>query len=87
MKRWILALLIVALVVACAALPAIAAGNRGGNFVDADNDGVCDNREERPCGNRGDGFVDADNDGVCDNRENRGHGKGHAHGKGSGGRK
>ncbi len=35
------------------------------DFVDADNDGICDN-----AGNRG--FVDADNDGICDNAANRG---------------
>ena len=33
-------------------------------FVDADGDGVCDNRGDGACA----GFVDADGDGVCDNR-------------------
>jgi len=40
-------------------------------YVDADNDGVCDNRGiggPRPiCGGCGRYFVDADGDGVCDN--------------------
>ncbi|MBQ7133328.1 MAG: hypothetical protein IJO20_02430 [Ruminococcus sp.] len=39
------------------------------NYVDADNDGVCDNYSEN-CNNTGaDGknYADADSDGVCDN--------------------
>lgn len=35
-------------------------------FVDADNNGACDNRADCPTGK--DCFVDADNDGTCDNR-------------------
>lgn len=46
-----------------------------GNFVDADNDGVCDNWQSRPEGGRKQNFVDANNDGVCDNASTRG-GKG-----------
>lgn len=42
------------------------------NFVDEDNDGICDNRtEDCPNGgqNRGNAnFVDEDGDGICDNR-------------------
>ena len=43
-----------------------------GNFIDADNDGICDNREERrDCWQNGScqagNFTDADNDGICDN--------------------
>lgn len=56
----------------------------GGNFVDADNNGVCDNYENGKAGQgRGPGkgaglrngkgrqanFVDADNNGICDRRE------------------
>lgn len=56
----------------------------GGNFVDADNNGVCDNIENGTAGQgRGPGkgaglrngkgrqanFVDADNNGICDRRE------------------
>lgn len=37
-------------------------------FVDADGDGICDNRADGRCGGRGAGFVDADGDGICDNR-------------------
>jgi hypothetical protein len=40
----------------------------GSQYVDADNDGVCDNIGERP------EFVDEDGDGVCDNRGIRGFG-------------
>lgn len=56
-------------------------------YVDADNDGVCDNKSEN-CEDTGNGagYVDADNDGVCDNKgENRsGEGKGMGCGKGFG---
>ena len=38
----------------------------GVNFVDADGDGVCDNRGDGACA----GFVDSDGDGVCDNYAN-----------------
>ena len=34
-----------------------------GNYVDADGDGICDNR-----GTGGGNYVDADGDGICDNR-------------------
>lgn len=43
-----------------------------GEYVDLDNDGVCDNYGT---GN-GTGYVDADNDGVCDNY-GAGNGRGH----------
>ena len=51
----------------------------GQNFVDADNDGICDNyavgqatgqetgQETASSLNRGQNYVDEDNDGVCDN--------------------
>lgn len=39
-------------------------------FVDADGDGVCDNRADGSLGRGGYGFVDADGNGICDNREN-----------------
>jgi len=41
-------------------------------FIDADNDGVCDNAKSGSCpyANQAGGFVDADNDGVCDNAAN-----------------
>ena len=38
----------------------------GKYFVDADGDGICDNRGTGFGGN-GAGYVDADGDGVCDN--------------------
>lgn len=75
MKK-ILAIIITALVLVTAiAVPAMAARNaRQASFVDADNDGICDNRaescpaqnENRGC--KGAGYTDADNDGICDNR-------------------
>ncbi len=39
-------------------------------FVDADNDGVCDNAVDCSHKEQASGFVDADNDGVCDNAAN-----------------
>lgn len=42
----------------------------GAGFVDADGDGVCDNRADGSLGRGGYGFVDADGNGICDNREN-----------------
>ncbi len=42
---------------------------RGPNYVDADGDGVCDNRPAcgQGKGRRG-GYVDANGDGICDNQ-------------------
>ena len=45
-------------------------GADGARYVDADNDGACDNIGERP------GFVDADGDGACDNLGDCGRGCG-----------
>ena len=41
-------------------------------FVDANNDGICDNMQSGNCPYRDQvgGFVDADGDGVCDNAAN-----------------
>jgi hypothetical protein len=41
-------------------------------FIDANNDGVCDNAQSGNCpyGNQANGFVDANNDGICDNAAN-----------------
>ena len=68
----------------------------GANFVDEDNDGVCDNFGTGAQGGNGNGngganFVDEDNDGVCDNfgtgagagQQNRGN----ANGRGNGNRR
>ena len=45
--------------------------NAGPNFVDKDNDGVCDNRQNNRNNQvRGKNFVDKNNDGVCDNCRN-----------------
>jgi len=45
---------------------------KGTGFVDANNDGICDNMQSGNCPykNQANGFVDADNDGVCDNAAN-----------------
>ena len=46
--------------------------NIGPNYVDKNNDGICDNRQNN--GNkqlRGKNFVDKNNDGICDNYQNK----------------
>ena len=63
--RTMTGILIVALVALSVGVAAAQYGQDGGadgaRYVDADNDGACDNIGDRP------GFVDADGDGVCDN--------------------
>jgi hypothetical protein len=71
-----------------------------GNFIDKDNNGVCDNFESRSGKGYGANFVDKNGDGICDNRANVGkksgnncrngqgyqnrHGQGQGHGQGRG---
>ena len=69
-RKKILALILVGLLVVAAVPAAMSAagfahaGGHGiGHFVDANGDGVCDNR-----GAGGGNYVDANGDGVCDNR-------------------
>ena len=52
-------------------------------FVDADSDGICDNRGTGASGGNGAGYVDADGDGVCDNY-GTGAGSGYGNGAGTG---
>ena len=48
-----------------------------GNFVDKNNDSICDNFESRQGQGRGRNFVDKNNDGICDNLASRsGQGRG-----------
>ncbi|MBK7175525.1 MAG: hypothetical protein IPH84_20435 [Bacteroidales bacterium] len=47
-----------------------------GTFVDKDNNGTCDNYENRGGRGRGANFVDADGDGVCDRRSGNGYRQG-----------
>ena len=73
MKKLFALLLALTLARSLGGTAALAAGGRHGqgmgrgrqaqNFVDADDDGVCDRWTE----GRGQNFVDADGDGVCDN--------------------
>ena len=78
MKKWMVSICALAMVLSAMATPAHAArmacrqengscANRtaGCSFVDADNDGICDNKKNG-CQNRN--FTDADNDGVCDHK-------------------
>ena len=69
------------------------AANRG-QFVDINNNRICDNFEARGQSGRGANFVDKNGDGVCDNRGTVGKGNGrgngcrqgyqHRHGQGKG---
>ena len=71
-----------------------AAKSTSGNFIDKDNNGVCDNFESRSGNGRGANFVDKNGDGICDNRANagkksgnqcrNGQGNQHRHGQGQG---
>ncbi len=67
--KLIVGILIAALVATSIGVAAARYGPENGpRYMDADNDGVCDNIGERP------GFVDEDGDDVCDNRGIRGFG-------------
>ncbi len=75
MKKLILITAVLTLVLSIGAVGVFA--TEAGNFVDENNDGICDNRAN--C--QGQNFVDEDNDGVCDRREgcqgqHRGNGNG-----------
>lgn len=61
MKKIRIAAIAAAVVLALGVTTAFAAGGR--SFVDANGDGICDNRGT----GRGVCYVDADGDGVCDN--------------------
>ena len=68
MKKLLAVILTLALLVSAGVVGVFALG---GNFRDADSNGVCDNAEIRAerCKNTvGNGFVDKDEDGVCDTR-------------------
>lgn len=80
-KRWMQAAA-AAMVLMIGATSAVAwGGQQGSRYVDADGDGVCDNRtvnwvdangdgicDNRNANGQGAGYVDADGDGICDNR-------------------
>lgn len=62
MKKTLVGILTAAMVLSVGAIGVFAAGKgTGRNFVDADDNGICD-RAENVCR-----YVDADNDGICDN--------------------
>ncbi len=70
------------------------ANSASGNFVDKDNNGVCDNFEARQGNGHGKNYVDKNGDGICDNRANfgrksgntckSGQGNQYRHGQGNG---
>jgi hypothetical protein len=47
-----------------------------GTFVDKDNNGTCDNYENRGNRGRGNNYIDADGNGVCDHRGEKGYRQG-----------
>ncbi len=63
-----------------------AANSTGRNYVDKDNNGVCDNLGTKAGNGRGANFVDKNGDGVCDNGANAGNkcrnGQGNKNGNG-----
>lgn len=71
-----------------------AVNSASGNFVDKNNNGICDNYEARPANTRGRNYVDKDGNGICDNRAQlgkkqgkycrNGQGNQHRHGQGRG---
>lgn len=69
MKKALILILAAVLAVSICVTSAFAAnnGNVGQNLVDADRDGICDNRETYQQSVGGKNFVDADNNGICDN--------------------
>lgn len=67
MKKLLIGIAAMTFTVSIGTTTAFAAGNGWGrNFIDADNDGICDNCGLGMCA-MGAGFVDADGDGICDN--------------------
>lgn len=93
MKKLIIGILAAAMITTAGTSIAFAAKpshNKAKTFVDADNNGVCDNKKNAICDGTGSGngnFVDADSNGVCDNKENTvcdGTGNGNGYGNGSG---
>ena len=64
MKKVVFGILGTAIALAVGTTSAFAAGpGARHNFVDADNDDICDNARESICS-----YVDTDEDGICDNR-------------------
>jgi len=45
-------------------------GGYGQNFVDKNNDGICDHLQSGTVVGHGPNFIDANNNGICDHREN-----------------
>jgi hypothetical protein len=58
----------------------------GVNFIDKNNDGICDNNGTRGVRASGRNYADKNKDGICDNLAtgNRGNGKGFRNGSGKG---
>ncbi len=89
MKRILIILVALALVlsIGAAGVYALEAGRRG-NYVDGNNDAICDNRGscykdadgDGSCDNRDQCYTDADGDRVCDNRSEKDCGRQHGHG-------
>ena len=88
MKKLLIGIAAMTFTVSIGTTTAFAAENGWGrNFIDADNDGICDNCGLGMCA-MGAGFVDADGDGICDHitagmpRNGAGFHRGHFGGQG-----
>lgn len=90
MKRALIGVLAAAIVLSAGMVTAFGVEPANGcYFVDADGDGICDNRGSCGWGGGqgagcGMGFVDADGDGICDNYT-AGQCRGNGRGSGQGG--
>lgn len=90
-KRWLSAAA-AAMVLMIGATSAVAwGGQQGSRYVDANGDGICDNRAVQWTDANGDGicdncagYVDANGDGICDNRGTNGRGAGYVDANGDG---
>lgn len=73
MKKIVTGIMATALVVSIGTMGALAAGynfGRGRNYVDVNNDNLCDNYNSAVCATYnpdGKNYVDTNGDGVCDN--------------------
>ena len=65
-KKTLAGVLMVLMLLAAGSVSAFAAGSGAGrNFTDANEDGICDYRDDGYC------YADADNDGICDHAGSR----------------
>lgn len=89
LKKTVLGILAASMVLSTGTATTFAAKTGCGHYyVDANGDGICDNRgiSKKEClanHKKGQNFVDKDGDGICDNRgngNNKGNGRKHGNG-------